>query len=110
MEDQRRAAAEMQRVGRRWFVQTPNRHFPIEPHFLFPFFQYLPIEARAYLLSKTRLGWMARVPDRHEARKVVEGVRLLDRDEMRELFPGSAILEERFAGLVKSFVASGSRA
>lgn len=106
-DDQRRAAREMQRVGRRWFVQTPNRHFPIEPHFLFPFFQYLPIEVRASLLTRARLGWMPRQPDRAAARRTVEGVRLLDRAELESMFPSSRILEERFAGLVKSYVAVG---
>jgi hypothetical protein len=106
-EDQRTAAREMQRVGRRWFVQTPNRHFPIEPHFLFPFFQYLPVEVRARLLSRSRLGWMTRQPDLEAARRVVESVRLLARDELASMFPTSEILEERFAGLVKSYIAVG---
>ena len=34
-------ARELRRVGRRWFVQTPNRGFPIEPHALLPFAQPL---------------------------------------------------------------------
>lgn len=39
LKDQRRMANEMRRVGRRVFVQAPHRYFPIEPHFLYPFFQ-----------------------------------------------------------------------
>lgn len=48
-EDQRRMADEVRRVGTHFFVQTPNKHF-IEPHFLFPFFQFLPLAVRAHLL------------------------------------------------------------
>ena len=35
-EDQRRFAAECRRVGRSYFVQTPNQNFLIEPHLLTP--------------------------------------------------------------------------
>src|SRR5437762_2025209 len=35
-DEQRRFAEEIQRVGKRYWVQAPNRYFPVEPHFLFP--------------------------------------------------------------------------
>ena len=35
-------AAEIQRVARKgYFVATPNRHFPVDPHTLLPFYQFL---------------------------------------------------------------------
>jgi SAM-dependent methyltransferase len=39
-------AAELRRVGRGWFVQTPAFSFPIEPHALLPFAHWLPVGAR----------------------------------------------------------------
>ena len=40
---QRRFAEEIRRVARRgYFVATPNRHFPLDPHTLLPFYQFLP--------------------------------------------------------------------
>jgi hypothetical protein len=103
--DQQRMAAEVRRVGRRYYVQTPNRHFPIEPHFVFPLFQYLPVPTRVWLVRHFSLGWLPRTPDVRLATQVVEEIRLLTRGEMERLFPDATIHEERFSGLVKSFVA-----
>lgn len=39
---QQRFAAEIRRVARKgYFVATPDRHFPIDPHTLLPFYQFL---------------------------------------------------------------------
>jgi hypothetical protein len=103
--DQLRMANAIRRVGRRYFIQTPNRRFPIEAHSLFPFFQYLPLELRARLLQSSRLGWLARMPDRASARELVESIRLLSRGDMRALFPEARLWDERVLGLTKSIVA-----
>lgn len=103
-EDQRRMANEVQRIGARYYVQTPNRWFPIEPHFLVPGFQFLPIDVRTALLSRFRLGWVARIRDKAEARKMVESVRLLTAAELVELFPGATLHREQLAGLTKSLI------
>jgi SAM-dependent methyltransferase len=106
-DDQVCAAREIRRVGRRYFVQTPNRNFPVEPHFLFPGFQFLPVGVRAHLHARFRLGWMAPARDYASARRSVSQIRLLTRGEMRTLFPDGHIYTERLAGLAKSFVAYG---
>jgi len=103
--DQGRMAGEVIRLGRRYCVQTPNRGFPIEPHTLFPLFQFLPVTARLWLVRHFALGWLARMPDRGTAWREVSAIRLLTRSELARLFPGAAIHEERICGLVKSFVA-----
>jgi len=103
--DQRAMAREIRRVAHGYFVQTPYRHFPLEPHFLVPFWQYLPAGVRAALFRRFRLGWMGRQPDPFLARAEVEQVRLLNRREMRVLFPDATLLAERVGPLVKSLVA-----
>lgn len=103
--DQARMADEIKRVGCRYFVQTPNFFFPIEPHFLVPCFQFMPINARALLLRSFDLGWTKREPELSSARAVVESVRLLRRAEVVALFPDATIYDERIFGLSKSFVA-----
>src|SRR5262249_14214647 len=57
-------ASEVRRVGRRYFVQTPYRYFPIEPHFVFPLFQFLPFSIRTLMVQNFSLGWIAKQPDR----------------------------------------------
>lgn len=105
--DQKQAASEIMRVGRAYFVQTPNFWFPVEPHFLVPGFQFLPARLRAALHARRDLGWMSQAPSREQARSNVEEIRLLRRPEMRRLFPGCTLHVERFLGLPKSFVAYG---
>jgi hypothetical protein len=104
---QQRMAHEVMRVGRRYFVQTPNKRFPLEPHFLFPFFQYLPDEVRAQLVHRFDIGWYKRIPSLDEARAEVDSIRLLTRRRFSNLFPDAEIYEEKLFGLTKSFVAFG---
>jgi hypothetical protein len=104
---QSQMAQEVRRVGRRYFVQTPNFFFPIEPHFLFPAYHWLPMSMRVWLLRHFDLGWGERTDDIDRAREQIEGIRLLRRREIVELFPGSKLYEERVLGLVKSFVIYG---
>jgi SAM-dependent methyltransferase len=105
--DQLRMATEVQRVGQRYFVQTPNYYFPIEPHFLVPGFQFLPVSARARLLNSFDLGWTKRELDLESARVVVDSVKLLRRSDLARFFPNSKIYDERYLGLTKSFIAYG---
>jgi SAM-dependent methyltransferase len=86
-------AAEIRRVGRRWYVQTPARSFPIEPHSLLPGAQWLPPTLRRhYWRFGATGGW--------------EAIELLRRSEFEDLFgPARA---ERLGPLVKSWVCVGS--
>ncbi len=100
--DQQKMAESVRRVGKRYFVQTPNKYFPIEPHFFVPLFQFLPIGARAWLLNHFDLGWYKRMPDYQAAKREVEAVRLLTERELMRLFPDGILYRERFFGFVKS--------
>ena len=53
------------KADRHW-VQTPYRYFPIEPHWLFPGFQFLPLNARVAITRRWKLGFM-HTPDRAAA-------------------------------------------
>jgi SAM-dependent methyltransferase len=106
-QDQLQMAKEVRRVGKRYFVQTPNKYFPLEPHFLFPLFQFLPINIRVLLLQSFELGWFSKTPDKVKAREIVEAIRLLDKREFLSLFPNAEVYEEKIFGMTKSFVAYG---
>jgi len=97
-------AAVVHRTPRFW-VQTPARGFPVEPHFMFPGLQYLPRGAQARLVTKWPVGNYAKVTDRSEALSHLLDIELLSADEMRFYFPDAELYKERFAGLTKSFVA-----
>jgi hypothetical protein len=104
-DDQRRMANEVRRVAKRYFVQTPNAWFPIEPHFLVPGFQFMPIDMRAFLLRQSRLGWVPRERDRLRAKEVVSSVRLMAEREVIAVFPEAALYRERVLGMTKSIIA-----
>jgi hypothetical protein len=87
-----------------YWVQTPNRYFPIEPHWLFPGFQFLPVAARTTIAMKWPL-YTWRSDDRNRALREVLEIELLSRTELVALFPEAHVLPERFAGLTKSYIA-----
>lgn len=103
--DQNRAAAEMRRVAKRYFVQTPYRYFPIEPHFHVPAWAQLPVVVRTALHRRFHLGWMRAQPDYLLAKSDVEQIRLLNIREFRALFPNAKIIAERIGPLLKSLIA-----
>lgn len=105
LEKQAKMAAEVQRVARAHWVQTPNYWFPVEPHFHLPGWQWYPEALRVWCIRRFRCGWRGPCRDVEEARRSVREVRLLTRAELRLLFPRSELRPERFCGLVKSWVA-----
>jgi 2-polyprenyl-3-methyl-5-hydroxy-6-metoxy-1,4-benzoquinol methylase len=90
-------ASEIRRVARRYFVQTPNKWFPIEPHYQLPLFQFLPYSARRALNRRFTLGW--------QPKGYWEEITLLSARDLRRLFPDAEIQRERVLGLTKSLMA-----
>jgi len=106
-ENQRRMASEIQRVGRAFWVQTPNFWFPMEPHFHVPGWQWMPVGVRVSMLRRWRCGWRGPCPEPKQARELVEEVQLLTRNQLRTLFPEATLVPERLGGLVKSWTVIG---
>ena len=88
-------AREVRRIGRRVWVQTPALECPFEPHLLAFGLHWIP----------GRLGYLARKylspaawfhgPGSETMREILDGTRLLSRQEFEALFPDCRIITER---------------
>jgi hypothetical protein len=97
-------AGEIRRIAGAYYVQTPNYYFPIEPHFLFPFFHWLPLFVQLRLTMRFQLGCFPKASGEDEARGYVEMCRLLTKRKLLRLFPDAALHKERMFFMVKSFI------
>jgi hypothetical protein len=104
-EAQKQFASEICRTGRRIFVQTPNRWFFVEPHFLAFFVHYLPWTIARPLLRFCSLRGLLRQGDNKDLRKLAMELRFVSYREMKEFFPGCEIYREKWFGMTKSFIA-----
>ncbi len=103
-ENQQKMASEILRVGKKYFVQTPNKYFPIEAHYALPFAQYYPETFLRFLLTKTKVSRLRKWPF-NAAQQYLDEIRLLDEKEMKLLFSGATIYREKFLGIIKSISA-----
>jgi SAM-dependent methyltransferase len=102
-------ARDIARVGIRYFVQTPNRWFPVESHLLTPLIHFLPRRWQKAMIEKfTIWEWIARPGPAERAfylEHYLRDIQLLDGRAMRRLFPDARLIRERFLGLTKSLIA-----
>ena len=86
------------------WVQTPYRYFPVEPHWVAPGLQYLPVRLRSSIAHWWPLQH-TKATDRGETLQAILWTELLDKTQMRHYFPKSVIRSERVAGVTKSMIA-----
>lgn len=104
LDQQHKMAAEIMRVGKSWFVTTPNRWYPYEFHMRLPFVTWLP--GHGYL-------WAGRIMSyNHVKKKYVYGIkqeflRLLTADELRRCFPNSRIIKPKVTFMAETVIAVG---
>lgn len=102
--DQLRMAQEVSRVGRRFFVQTPNHGFPVDWRTLVPLFHFLAPQVQAWCFEHFRVGTYRRARNRAEALHWASRVRDVKRRELPVLFPGAHVVTEYLLGFRKSFI------
>lgn len=98
-------ANECKRVGLRYYVQTPNKWFPVEPHFITPFIHWLPRRVQRRLLRNFTVRGLITRPTEQECEDILRKIRLLDEWGLQQLFPDAEIWRERVLGLTKSLIA-----
>jgi hypothetical protein len=103
--DQCKMAQEVRRLAARYFVQTPNYWFPIEPHLRTPFIHWLPYPWRVTIVRNRACGFFPRAQSYSQARDILDDARLLDAGRLADLFPDAVVERERFAGFTKSLIA-----
>jgi len=95
MEDQIRFANEVRRLARRgYFVACPNKFFPIEPHTLLPFYQFLPTGLKKKVAPYSP-GYL----------KEYEEINLLTAAQLQRLFPEALVRSVGFPVIGNSIVA-----
>lgn len=82
------------------WIQTPNRYFPIEPHFVFPGAQFMPLRVRLLIARHWRPSYFGR-----DDTEFIMSTTLLSPADMKHYFPDSELLRERVGGLTKSLIA-----
>ena len=96
-ERQKNFAKEIQRIGQRYFVQTPYRYFPIESHTCLPvIIVLLPRKIQVSIIGFFNKWW---------PKKTIPDWNLLTIREMKVLFPDATIVIEKSLGLPKSIMA-----
>jgi hypothetical protein len=92
-----------------YFVQTPNKNAPVDPHFpkALPFFAAYPrpVKARLWSWSGLGSGWRATDFDTALA-SLNKYYHPLSKADLGKLFPGAKILVERPLGVPMSIIAT----
>lgn len=99
----KKMADEIIRVAKNYWVQTPNKNFPIEIHFMFPFFPFLPdkfkkIIAKFWPFSMAKIFKLDPITE-------LKNLSLLNKNEFQHLFPDAEISIEKYFLLNKSLIA-----
>ncbi len=104
LDDQRKMASEIMRVGRRWFVTTPNRWYPFEFHLRLPFVTWLP--GQAYLTCARILSYN-HIQGRYVFGRRRSGIRLMTAGELRQCFPQSRVIPLRVTFMAETLIVVG---
>jgi len=101
---QKQMADEIMRVGRRWFVTTPNRWYPFEFHLRLPLVTWL---AGDTYLNAARIVRYDHARQRYTFGNPKAEFRLMTCSEMASCFPDSTIVKQRVTFMAETLIALG---
>jgi hypothetical protein len=104
LEDQQRMADEVRRVGKRWFLTTPNRWYPFEFHVRMPLISWLPPR---WMHKAARLWGYDHIQRRYKSGNDYSDVQLLTARQLARMFPDSLILKPRITFWPETIVIVG---
>ena len=93
----RQFASEAKRVGKKVWIQTPSKYFPLEPHTGMLFWWYYPSSFKEVIFKR----WQKILPAWTES---MRETRFITKDQLVGLFPECHVATERFLGLSKSYI------
>jgi Methyltransferase domain len=105
IEAQRAFAKEIARVGKSYWVQTPDPRFFMETHYLSPFVHWLPKSLLRRIARYTTTWGLVMRPTRQQIDERLKEIRLIKAKEFRGMFPSAEIINERWIGMPKALVA-----
>lgn len=94
-ERQSRFAREIERISRSYFVQVPNRWFPVETHTWLPFVGYMPRPWQLRVIAASNRVWI---------KKTDPNFYLPTAGDMCRYFPGATLMREKVCGITKSLI------
>jgi hypothetical protein len=98
-------ADQTRRMADNYYLQTPYFWFPIETHFLAPFYHWLPEPVRVSINMRFAMASVKRPDVSRAMQEAIDDLRLLDQKMLKALLPDASIYWERFVGLRKSMIA-----
>lgn len=98
-------AKEVRRLAPSYYVQTPYYWCPIDPHAIFPFHHWLPLNMRTKLMIHVKLGKYPKAMDIGHATAISHSTIMLDRAQMKHLFHDADVRFEWFGPMPKSLLA-----
>jgi hypothetical protein len=100
MRNQIKFSNEIRRVAKSYFLQTPNKYFPLESHTWLPFVQYYPRKFQIFIIKLLNKIWF---------KKTKPDWNLLNFKDIKYLFPNDLIYKDKILGMIKSFVVIKSK-